>query len=288
MGDPLIAVYSACYNQSEYIADAIESFLSQKTQYPYHIYMHDDASTDSTVEILQQYASKYQNKITLLLEKENQHSQKIDYLTSFIMQTDSKYIAFCDGDDYWIDETKLQKQTEYMEDHPECVCCTTEAKVRDYFKNTEYLCMNIPEDQNMDPRKILSWQNLASKPSSWLLRVDPLRRSQDLILKMGGNSDFPLCLFMAGSGMKIYYMSKPMICYRFGAKGSWTVAHSGSREMWNQCIDTLKIYDRETHYINHKYLKSAIWKGRKNRFLSSFIKTPLGRILRKIKRMLRR
>lgn len=124
MKDIEVTIFCITYNQSEYIATAIESFLMQKTNFNYKILIHDDASTDGTTEILKQYEKKYPDIVKVVYQTENQYSKRIKIMKAFMLPLlEGKYIASCEGDDYWTDEYKLQKQYDYMESNPGCSMC---------------------------------------------------------------------------------------------------------------------------------------------------------------------
>lgn len=113
---PLVSIACITFNHESYIRRCIDGFLMQKTTFPFEIIIHDDASTDNTTNILQEYVDKYPNLITLIFQKENQLSQKINPLFEFVFPNcQGKYIAFCEGDDYWTDAYKLQKQVAFLE-----------------------------------------------------------------------------------------------------------------------------------------------------------------------------
>ena len=131
MSDPLVTICCSTYNHAKFIKDALEGFVMQQTSFPYEIIISDDASSDGTTEILQSYADKYSN-IKLILNKENQWKEGMANGTFFgfeplvynILPTaKGKYLAFCEGDDYWTDPLKLQKQVDYLESHPSDVMC---------------------------------------------------------------------------------------------------------------------------------------------------------------------
>lgn len=122
---PVVSVICITYNHQPYIVGAIESFLKQQTDFPFEIIIHDDASTDGTTEIVRQYAKQYPNIITPIFQKENQSSKlKKNALLPIIMTAISyasgKYIAYCDGDDYWTDAHKLQIQISEMQKYSDC------------------------------------------------------------------------------------------------------------------------------------------------------------------------
>lgn len=118
---PLVSVICNTYNQEDYIGDAIESFVAQQTNFKYEILIHDDASTDGTANIVRLYEKKYPDLINPIYRTENRYSRGLP--NGQIERAKGKYIAFCEGDDYWIDNQKLQKQVDIMERHPEIDIC---------------------------------------------------------------------------------------------------------------------------------------------------------------------
>lgn len=127
---PLVSVCCITYNHAPYISQCVDGFLMQKTSFPYEIIINDDCSSDGTMEILKEYADKYPDLIQLILHDENQYSKGIrSILATFVYPlVKGKYIALCEGDDYWTDPLKLQKQVDYMEKHPECGLVWAKAK----------------------------------------------------------------------------------------------------------------------------------------------------------------
>ena len=103
----------------------------QKTNFKYEIIIHDDASTDGTTEIIKEYAEKYPDLITPIFQTENQYSKGLrGFYARFVFpKAKGKYIALCDGDDYWADSLKLQKQVDFLETHHDYAICSHDFKV---------------------------------------------------------------------------------------------------------------------------------------------------------------
>ncbi len=119
---PLVSVCCITYNHEEFISQAIDSFLMQETDFSFEILIHDDASSDGTTGIILQYAENYPQIIRPIIQTENQYSKGGLIAPRFLFpKAKGKYIALCEGDDYWTDCTKLQKQTKFLEHHPEYV-----------------------------------------------------------------------------------------------------------------------------------------------------------------------
>lgn len=127
--NPKVSVIVITYNHETYIRKCMEGILCQKCSFPVEILVSDDASTDSTPEILKEYAMCYPEKIRLTLRKENVGATKNSY--DLLMQAKGTYLAFCEGDDFWCDCNKLQLQYNFMESHPRFIGCTHKIKLVD-------------------------------------------------------------------------------------------------------------------------------------------------------------
>ncbi len=126
---PLASICCITYNHKLYIREAIDSFLMQETNFPFEILIHDDASTDGTTKIILSYAKKYPDIIRPIIQTENQYAKCGLINPRFLFpKARGKYIALCEGDDYWTDNTKLQKQVAFLEDNQEYVLTYTDSQ----------------------------------------------------------------------------------------------------------------------------------------------------------------
>lgn len=122
----IVSVSCITYNHAKYIRQCLDGILMQKADFQYEILIHDDASTDGTDDIIREYAQKYPTIIKPIFEKENQYSKGVPISATFnYPRAEGKYIALCEGDDYWTDPYKLQKQVDFMESHPDYGLCHT-------------------------------------------------------------------------------------------------------------------------------------------------------------------
>lgn len=138
MNDILVSICCITYNHEDYIEKAIEGFLMQRTNFAFEILIHDDASTDGTADIIRKYQRKYPDVIKPILQKENQYSKGVRInITYNHPRAKGKYIALCEGDDYWCSPIKLQKQVDFMEKHTDCTLCFHAAMVIDVSSNTK-------------------------------------------------------------------------------------------------------------------------------------------------------
>ncbi len=113
---PLVSISCITYNHAPYIRQCLDGFLMQKTTFPFEILIHDDASTDGTASIIREYEEKYPEIVKPIYQKENQYSRGVSISATFNWsRAQGEYIALCEGDDYWTDPLKLQKQVDFLE-----------------------------------------------------------------------------------------------------------------------------------------------------------------------------
>ena len=161
MKQPVVVIWCLAYNQKDFIRDALNGFVMQETNFPYEVIVHDDCSTDGTTEIIQEYAKNYPDVIKPIIEIENQW-QKGGLKHIIHLMNESyrlgKYIAFCEGDDYWTDSCKLQKQVDFLETHPDYSMCFHSAKKKYETDAKAWIdCENI-QDKDYDPTDIfINW-----------------------------------------------------------------------------------------------------------------------------------
>lgn len=130
--EPMVSICTTTYQHAGYIEKALDSFLMQETTFPFEILIHDDVSTDGTIEILKKYQAQYPDVVKPLFEEENQYSKGVPINETFnFPRAKGKYIALCEGDDCWLTRDKLQKQVDYMEAHPDCTFIFTNGIITD-------------------------------------------------------------------------------------------------------------------------------------------------------------
>lgn len=149
----LVSIRCLVYNHEPYLRQCLDGFVMQKTNFRFEAIVHDDASTDGTAAIVKEYAEKYPDIIKPIFETENQYSKRDGsirrIMNNAICQT-AKYIAFCEGDDYWTDPLKLQKQFDFMEANPEYGLVYTETifynqKKQRYEERFGYPCNSFED-----------------------------------------------------------------------------------------------------------------------------------------------
>lgn len=143
--DVLVSICCITYNHAPYIRQCLDGFIMQKTNFKYEILIHDDASTDGTADIIREYEAKYPDIFKPIYQTENQYSKGKNISATYNWpRAIGKYIAQCEGDDYWTDPLKLQKQVDYMEANPEFSMCFHKVKVLSHDSNDinlyDHLC----------------------------------------------------------------------------------------------------------------------------------------------------
>ncbi len=149
--DCAVTICCITYKHEDLIRDALDSFLRQKTNFKYKIFVGEDNGPDGTADIVREYAEKYPDKIVPFLRKKNMGAQT--NLIDLCNHANSPYIAFCEGDDFWTDEYKLQKQYDYMQANENLRVCFARAEVvapegwfmRDWYTTDKDGKMFMPE-----------------------------------------------------------------------------------------------------------------------------------------------
>jgi len=263
----MVSIICMTYNHENYTADAIESFLMQKTDFEYEILIHDDASTDRTAEIIKEYEKKYPDIIKPIYQTENQYSKGVKVGRFNKERAKGKYIAICEGDDYWIDAYKLQKQVDYMETHPECSMCVHAA----YRVSPE----KIKKKSHIRPNcgnKIFTVEEIIIQGDGGLFATNSILypavfcKNRPDFQENAPVGDYPLVIYLALQGT-VYYIDKFMSAYRVGVKGSWTrMMSSASIERRvahdNKIMDMLNEINRYTEYKYDITIKKTIKNNR--------------------------
>ena len=218
---PLVSVRCITYNHEPYIAQALDGFLMQKTNFPFEVIVHDDASTDRTAEIIREYEARFPKIIKPIYETENQYS-KHDGSLGRIMEAacKGKYIALCEGDDYWIDENKLQMQADFLEGNPEYTLCFSNAKI---WKNNDFVCDSFPcllQDRDVKTEEIILNGGLFI-PTATIIYRNEIKNTYPGFCSKCWVGDYPLQIYASICG-KVWGMSNVMSVYRASVPGSWT------------------------------------------------------------------
>lgn len=216
-----VTVFCQAYNHEKYVQKCLEGFVIQKTTFPFEVIMHDDASTDGTADIIRQYAEKYPDIIKPIYQKENQYSKGVAIQRTFMMEKASgEYYAWCEGDDYWTDEYKLQKQVDFLDAHPDYSSCYHRVLCNNLRNNSENYIPAITESRDFEIDEIIR-RGAVFHLSSLVMRADCYsKKPASFVAK--GFGDVPLYLHGAIHG-KCHVLADVMSVYNHGTEGSYTM-----------------------------------------------------------------
>jgi glycosyltransferase involved in cell wall biosynthesis len=215
---PVVSVAMITYNHEKFIVQAVESVMMQQTRFPYELVISDDRSPDRTREIVVALQKKHPDRIRLVLPESNlgavqNHEQNLRACRG-------RYIALLEGDDYWTDPGKLQKQVDFLEAHPQCPACFALTRVvgeddvsQGFFIPSEHMVGTVIRTEDLLEKNCIATCSL-------LLRniIPEIHFEAVAHLKMG---DWPLNLVLSERG-PIACLREPMAVYRLHEGGLWT------------------------------------------------------------------
>jgi len=242
-----VSIICNTFQHEKYIAEALDSFLKQKTNFNFEILVHDDASTDRTADIIRQYAERYPDKIFPVIQAENQYSKGILISKEFqYPRARGKYFALCEGDDFWIDENKLQRQFDYMQTHPECTLCISNAQVRSPEGKIIGELSLTKVDRIIPPEEVMLGGGFCATNS--IFSYSELMRNQPDYFNIL-SIDLVIQMYLASCGTTFCFADQ-MVVYRKGVEGSWCTRMRNSTEKriqhWEKCIAVRRAFDEAT------------------------------------------
>ena len=277
----IAAIRCTTYNQVDYIRQCLESLVCQQTSFRYEIILHDDASTDGTTEIVKEYASRYPDLIKPIIQTENQYSKhdgSIDRAINATISPTVKYIAYCEGDDFWMDSMRLQKQVDFLETHPNHSMVFTAVQ---YLYPDGHVEEIRRYDQTMEecpvPDFVLGGGGFV-KINSILYRKE-LKKDYPDWAETSPVGDSPLFLVMAVRG-RVAYFNELGSCYRVSAKGSWTnrMSKRTFKQRYRDMKDNIAYWNAFDEWSERKYHKYVRKKNISDVVI--FCKSTILRIIR--------
>ena len=240
MPDYKVSVICLTYNHRAFIRECLEGFVRQKTTFPFQVIVHDDASTDGTAEIVKEYAQRYPHIIQPILQQENQWQKRMTLKTFVYPRLQGEYVAFCEGDDYWTDENKLQKQVDFLDANPDYAVCFHPVQV--YWQDSGLSNKLFPSEAYRFNKDILTLEDLLKhnfiQTNSVLLKWRFYKDSYDLIPGRILPGDWFIFLLHAELG-KIKFMPEVMSVYRKHQQGIWYGARRSKK--WFETNGTLSL-----------------------------------------------
>lgn len=262
--ETLLTVACITYNHEKFIRQALEGFVNQKTNFKFEVIIHDDASTDKTADIIREYQQKYPEIIKPIFQTENQYAQGKPILLKHIYPfIKTKYVALCEGDDYWTDPNKLQKQVDFLETHSDYSICFHPVKLiyEDNPNKTNFYPSKKVLNSELTFEKLLS-QNFI-QTNSVVYRWRFVKENINDVWPLGiipGDWFLHLCHAKVG---KIGALKEVMSVYRKHSGGIWYDTDSANKNLHRRHgMKELKFYnsvyenlaDKSESYLNNTFL----------------------------------
>jgi glycosyltransferase involved in cell wall biosynthesis len=261
----IASICCTTFNHAPFIRDALDGFLMQITNFPFEVIIHDDASTDGTSDIIREYEKRYPNVIRPIYQTENQYSKGIKISATYVWpNARGKYIALCEGDDYWTDPLKLQKQVDFLEANSEYVVCHHDASIVDEHGTT------IAESKLPDAiKRDSSGDELIRRP--WMLTLTVCFRNvlgempPELYKVFNGDT---FLFSMLGNFGGSHYMGREIrsAAYRRHAGGVWSTLSN----------DEANVHAANTYYWLGRYY----WRLGKKEYSRHFAEEYQGTLLK--------
>lgn len=213
MNKILVSICCLAYNHESYIRNCLDGFITQRTNFDFEVIIHDDASNDKTAEIIKEYELKYPNLIKPIYQIENQWSKGVRITSELnFPRSKGKYIALCEGDDYWTDPYKLQKQVDFLEANPDYVLSFHKVKIlKTDGTLVEDFITKVPENyENQETLARLG--NYIHTPSVVFRNIIKEFPPE---MKLSPIGDYFLYMLLSEYG-KLKYFEEEMAVYRFG------------------------------------------------------------------------
>lgn len=267
LAKPIVSVCCATYNHENYIAEAIDGFLMQETDFPFEILIRDDCSTDKTASIVKEYADKYSSLIKPVFEKENTYSKDVKPMPQLYKIAKGKYIALCEGDDYWTDKNKLQIQINKMN---EC----EDYKISFHLSSSLYGMENEIKPTLKDSDKIYSVQDIITSDFH-LVQTNTIvftkEALQNLDMQLLYNSPVGDVWIRIAASIPngAIFVNKVMSTYRVQSIGSWSESMQTDKKFLLFVKKMMKSIDDFNQYWNYTYTKE--FDIYKNKFIKTVI-----------------
>ena len=291
----MVSVLCTVYNHAPYLRQCLESLVTQETNFCYEVVVHDDASTDESASIIREYEAAYPEIIRPIYQTENQYSKRIPINHTFTFPASrGKYIAVCEGDDYWCDTHKLQKQFDAMEANPQCTLCvhTVQGVDVEGVPNGKRFPQVAPPDGIVRGRDLIADVLVGTaypfQTSGYFYRKSlywPRREEIEFMFRVR-TGDTARLLYLGHCG-DIYFINDIMSCYRMNVTGSWSAKNKKDMSFRIQSLREfntfLAEYDVYTNGAYHEEVQAAIHEREfrilKNEYNVKAMKAPPYRAL---------
>lgn len=255
----MVSVCCLVYNHKPFLRECFDGFVMQKTTFSIEILVHDDASTDHSADIIREYTAKYPDLFKPIYQTENQYSKGVNVLAKNLMRSKGKYIAICEGDDYWTDPLKLQKQVEFMEEHNDIVVTYHDVMTVD-INNRIINRSFLSEERKVNFAESILKKGVWIMPQTMCFRA---KIKEVAINKLNGNvknGDIFITSIMGNYGAGVYLSDIKPTAYRQTALGIWSMQNSSHKAlmMISTCRELLKFYKKRSDDEFVSYYKKKI------------------------------
>lgn len=258
---PLVEVIVLTYNHEQYIEECLASIFCQKSEYSFRVTVHDDKSTDKTPLILGRLKKKYGAELNLILQSENQLSKGVNITAKLLLSSTSEFVAFCEGDDHWVGQTKLQKQVDFLNSNPWCSLVHSGVEILAPDSQSDHVrALNQDLETNLSRRTERVPGSELAKTGNFIFTCTAMFRRNSLrdeVLRLSdGIRPTDLLIFaLASEKGDIGYIDEIFGAYRIHESNSWA---------------GLPVAERQKKFIN------LLW------FLSGVLTPPLNQEFREV------
>lgn len=250
---PLVTVLVTTYNQEKYIAQALDSVLAQKTDFPFEIYVSEDCGTDGTRTILQDYARSYPDRIRLNLRDKNVGISRNWY--EGLCAARGEYVCTLEGDDWWLDDCKLQKQMNFLREHPDYVAVSHTIRQTDDAGNIYGCEPHDPRILGHDATPQLFLQGVTFSCTACLVKNlfrTPDAARERCVTANRSIADFALCMLFLDAG-KVFVMDEPLSAYRVAGTDAAHQNYNATRSEVQKYCDFLSAVAACEEYFGDRY-----------------------------------
>jgi len=253
VNQPLVTVLITTYNQERYIGKAIDSVLAQKTDFPFEVYISEDCGTDGTRAILQDYAARFPDIIRLNLREQNAGISRNWY--EGLCAARGQYVCTLEGDDWWRDDHKLQKQVDFLRTHPDYLAVSHTLLLTDDAGNTYGTLPDDPRILGRDATMELFLAGVTYSCTACLVKniFDPADKElYDYVTANRSIADFALCMLYLDKG-RVFVMNEALSAYRVAGTDQNHQNYNGTQSALKKYADFLDVVNASRRYWKGKY-----------------------------------
>lgn len=271
--NPIVSICCVTFKHGKYIRQCLDGFVKQKTNFEFEILVHEDASTDETAEIVKEYELKYPELFRCVYQSENQFLKQNTLVNILFKMAKGKYIAICEGDDYWTDPYKLQKQVDFLEANPEYSFCVANTRIVNSKNNIIVFKELKPGDLQL--KDFIEGNKIGGNTCTAVIRKEVVTNKYFYKITASPFGDWAIWLFCLENN-KGYLLGDSMACYRIHNSGIWSglsekIKTANYLKMYKYISDFYPEYKKYIAIYSTKYRI----KKTNNKLIRLFLKVKL-------------